>query len=68
MDRQKTKLICNMNHDDVFLHPKAEGKWRNTGWKVKLKEGTYYECRRIDGDEVDQVLGTVRVTLAEGQA
>lgn len=65
MEEKRTKLICNLNPDEFFIHPLAGGIWRMLDKKIKLKDGTYYECRKLEGNDVSHILGTERVELAD---
>lgn len=65
MEEKRTKLICNLGTCDFFIHPLAGGIWRKMDKKIKLKDGTYYECRKLEGNDVSHILGSERVELAD---
>lgn len=65
MSEARTKLVCNLNLDDFFRHPIAEGIWRRTNEKIKLGGKTYYTAKRLDGEGIYYLLGTERVELTE---
>ena len=63
MDEPKTKLICNLGKDEIFV---IEGsKFRNTGKRTTVKGIKYYICREVNDGPVLLQRGSQRVELAE---